>query len=947
MADNLVIVESPAKAKTIKKYLGKDFEVLASYGHVRDLIPKEGAVDPEHGYAMKYQVLEKNERHVDAIARSLRKSKALYLATDPDREGEAIAWHLKEILQSRGDLKGKNVHRVVFYEITRNAVREAVGQPRDLSLELVNAQQARRALDYLVGFNLSPLLWKKVRQGLSAGRVQSPALRMICEREAEIQAFIPQEYWTIDGEGSHTAQPVGVGQAFPLKLLEYRGQKVEQFSFTNEAQAREVERTIQAAARSALAPGASDESPGQLRVVAIDRKQRRRNPAPPFTTSTLQQEAARKLGFNARRTMRLAQQLYEGLDIGEEGNVGLITYMRTDSVSLAAEAVQEIREVATRLYGKAEVADEPRIYKTKSKNAQEAHEAIRPTSAAITPASLEGKIEDDHHRLYTLIWKRAVASQMNHAVFDTVAVDMLAGPDGADRHLLRANGSTLIKPGYISVYQEGTDDSKVDDTDHVLPPMNEGDLVDLLALRAEQHFTEPPPRYSEASLVKALEEHGIGRPSTYATIISTLLDREYVELDARRFIPTDVGKIVGRFLTEHFHQYVEYGFTAAMEDELDAVSRGEEEWTVPLDKFWKPFIDRVETIEKNVTREQVAQARELGKDPATGKPVTVRLGRYGPFVQIGTKDDEEKPRFAGLRPGQKMDTITLDEAMYLFTLPRTLGETPEGEKIVANVGQFGPYLKYGSKYVSLKEDDPYTVQLDRALEVIRLKKEADANRLILDFPDDGIQVLNGRYGPYITDKKKNAKIPKDRDPKTLSLEECRTLLAAAPERGGRFGRFGRGKKKGAAAPAPAAADGATAAAAGKGGKRKKAAAAVNGDARAHDGADGAKATAAAGKASAGRGTAGKGATASHAHSAGGAAAGHPRAAAHGAAKKAATTSAAHPGKAAPAAKAKAGTHDGHKAAATASKAKAAAKKGKAAKAPAGGKAPAARPRGVK
>jgi DNA topoisomerase I len=923
MADNLVIVESPAKAKTIKKYLGKDFEVLASYGHVRDLIPKEGAVDPDHGYAMKYQVLEKNERHVDAISKSLRKSKVLYLATDPDREGEAIAWHLKEILDSRGDLKGKNVHRVVFYEITRNAIREAVGQPRNLSLELVNAQQARRALDYLVGFNLSPLLWKKVRQGLSAGRVQSPALRMICEREAEIQAFIPQEYWTIDGEGSHTAQP------FPLKLLEYRGQKVEQFSFTNEERAREVERTIQLAARSALAPGAPAESPGQLSVVAIDRKQRRRNPAPPFTTSTLQQEAARKLNFNARRTMRLAQQLYEGLDIGEDGTVGLITYMRTDSVSLAAEAVQEIREVAARLYGKAEVADEPRIYKTKSKNAQEAHEAIRPTSAAITPASLEGKIDEDHHRLYTLIWKRAVASQMNHAVFDTVAVDMLAGPDGPDRHLLRANGSTLIKPGYISVYQEGIDDAKTDDTDHVLPPMSEGDKVDLLSLQAEQHFTEPPPRYSEASLVKALEEHGIGRPSTYATIISTLLDREYVELDARRFIPTDIGKIVGRFLTEYFHQYVEYGFTAAMEDELDAVSRGEEEWTVPLDKFWKPFIDQVETIEKNVTREQVALARELGKDPATGKPVTVRMGRYGPFVQIGTKDDEEKPKFAGLRPGQKMDAITLDAAMYLFTLPRTLGETAEGEKIIANVGQFGPYLKYGAKYVSLKEDDPYTVPLDRALEVIRLKKEADANRLILDFPDDGIQVLNGRYGPYITDKKKKAKIPKDRDPKSLTLEECRALIAAAPERGGRFGRFGR-KKKAAAATAPAAAGGAAAAATAKGGGKKKKAAA-NGNARAHDGAGGAKATHAA--------------PPSHAHGAGAVAA-HPRAAARGAAKKAAATS-AHPTKATPSAKVKAGVHDGHKAAATASKAKATAKKGKAAKAPAAGKAPAARPRGVK
>src|SRR6266403_205173 len=795
MADNLVIVESPAKAKTIKKYLGKDFDVLASYGHVRDLRPKEGAVDPDNGFAMQYQVLEKNERHVDAIAKTLRKSKALYLATDPDREGEAIAWHLKEILEERGDLDGKAVHRVVFYEITKNAIRDAVAQPRGLSYELVNAQQARRALCSLVGFNLSPLLWKKVRQGLSAGRVQSPALRMICEREAEIAAFIAQEYWTIDGEGAH-ASP-----SFPLKLIEYRGQKVEQFSFVNATQAREVEQTIEAAARAAARPGA--EGLGELRVAAIDRKQRRRNPAPPFTTSTLQQEAARKLGFNARRTMRLAQQLYEGQDIGE-GSVGLITYMRTDSVSLAAEAVQEIREVAATLYGKDEVAEEPRVYKTKSKNAQEAHEAIRPTAAHITPADVEGKIEDDLYRLYSLIWKRAVASQMSHALYDTVAVDMLAGPDGTQRHMLRANGSTLVKPGYISVYQEGTDDAKAaDDSDHVLPPMNEGDAVQLAALRAEQHFTEPPPRYSEASLVKALEEHGIGRPSTYASIISTLQDREYVEMDSRRFVPTDIGKIVCRFLTHHFHRYVEYGFTAAMEDELDAVSRGEEGWTTPLDKFWKPFIDQVEKIERTVTREQVAQARELGRDPASGKPVTVRMGRYGPFVQSGTKDDEEKPRFAGLRPGQKMDAITLADAMELFKLPRTLGETAQGEAIVANVGRFGPYVKYGSKYASLKEDDPYTVTLERAHEVIRLKQEADANRIIQDFAAEGIQVLNGRYGPYITDRKKNAKIPKDRDPKTLTLEECRTLLAAAPERGGRFGRWGKGKGKRAAVPAPA------------------------------------------------------------------------------------------------------------------------------------------------
>src|SRR5580698_3515339 len=901
MAENLVIVESPAKARTIKKYLGKDFEVLASYGHVRDLVPKEGAVDAEHGFAMRYQPLEKNQRHVEAISRALKKAKALYLATDPDREGEAIAWHLLEMLKERGEIGARAVHRVAFYEITKNAIRAAVAAPREVSAPLVNAQQARRALDYLVGFNLSPLLWKKVRRGLSAGRVQSPALRMICEREAEIEAFKAQEYWTLDGEGEHSSQ------AFPLKLIEYAGTKVEQFSFTNETSAREVERTLRSAA------GAGADGAGSLKVVAIDRKQRRRNPAPPFTTSTLQQEAARKLGFNARRTMRLAQQLYEGLDIGgEEGSVGLITYMRTDSVSLAAEAITEIREVATRLYGKAEVADEPRIYKTKSKNAQEAHEAIRPTSAAITPASIEGKIEDDHFRLYSLIWKRAVASQMIHAIFDTVAVDMLAGPDGPTRHMLRANGSTLVKPGYISVYQEGMDDVKADDSDHVLPPMTEGDTVDLLAIRAEQHFTEPPPRFSEASLVKALEEHGIGRPSTYATIISTLQDREYVEMDARRFIPTDIGKIVGRFLTEHFHRYVEYGFTAAMEDELDAVSRGEEEWTTPLDKFWKPFIDQVESIEKNVTREQVAQARELGKDPATGKPVTVRMGRFGPFVQIGTKDDEEKPRFAGLRPGQKMDNITLADAMDLFQLPRTLGLAADGETITTNVGRFGPYVKYGSKYVSLKEDDPYTITHERALEVIRLKQEADANRLILDFPDDGIQVLNGRYGPYITDKKKNAKIPKDREPKTLTLEECKALIAAAPERGGgRFGRFGRGKKKGAAA-APAAGAEAAAADGAKGAAKKKGA----------NGASKGKGKAAAGKAKADQtagGTKPTHVTPASQGTASSAAA--PRTAAKAAAKKAASSS-AQPGKGASDGKGKAAAHDGHKAAPTAAKAKA-------------------------
>ncbi|MFZ9904253.1 MAG: DNA topoisomerase I [Steroidobacteraceae bacterium] len=789
MAQNLVIVESPAKAKTIKKYLGNDFEVLASYGHVRDLVPKEGAVDPSRQFAMKYDVIERNERHVEAISKALKKAKSLYLATDPDREGEAISWHLRELLNDRGALEGKTVHRVAFYEITKNAVRQAIEEPRDLSLDLVNAQQARRALDYLVGFNLSPLLWKKVRRGLSAGRVQSPALRMICEREAEIQAFIPREYWTLDAQGQRSEQ------SFPLKLVEFGGRKVEQFSFTDEKAAGDVERVLLAATGAGQAQPAADGEtprlapPGKLRVISIERKQRNRHPAPPFTTSTLQQEAARKLGYSAQRTMRLAQQLYEGVDYGE-GAVGLITYMRTDAVNLANEAIGEIRQVIGKVYGAEALPEAARFFKNKSRNAQEAHEAIRPTSAAVLPQMLEGRIDADLQKLYALIWKRAVACQMTHAVFDTVAIDLLAGNESADRNLFRANGSTLVKPGFIAVYLEGQDDAADDDDDRILPAMNEGDIVDLVSLRGTQHFTEPPPRYSEASLVKALEEHGIGRPSTYASIISTLKDREYVDMDGRRFIATDIGKIVNNFLSTHFSKYVDYGFTAAMEDELDAVSRGEEPWTEPLQKFWQPFVDLIDHTEKNVSRDEAAQARELGVDPVSGKPVSVRMGRFGPFVQIGTRDDEEKPRFAGLRPGQKMDTITLAEGLQLFQLPRKLGANAEGEMLEANIGRFGPYIKFGSKYASLKEDDPYTITLERAIEVVDAKKLADANRIIQDFGIDDIQVLNGRYGPYITDKLRNARIPKDRDPKTLTLDECRELLAAAPQRPGR-GRFAK------------------------------------------------------------------------------------------------------------------------------------------------------------
>ncbi|HET7307600.1 MAG TPA: type I DNA topoisomerase [Gammaproteobacteria bacterium] len=609
MARNLVIVESPAKAKTINKYLGKDFEVMASYGHVRDLVPKEGAVDPAHDFAMKYQVIERNSKHVDSIVKALKKADTLYLATDPDREGEAISWHLYALLDEKGVLDDKQVGRVVFHEITRRAVNEAIANPRELSTELVNAQQARRALDYLVGFNLSPLLWKKIRRGLSAGRVQSPALRMIVERELEIEAFKAQEYWTLEADAAKN------GQAFVAKLAEFGGKKVEQFTFTDDKGAH--------AAQQALTQAAN----GQLKVLKVDKKQRKRNPAAPFTTSTLQQEAARKLGFTAQRTMRTAQQLYEGIDTGE-GAIGLITYMRTDSVNLANEALDDIRELIATRYGKDQLPKQPRRYKTKAKNAQEAHEAIRPTSAGREPASLRGKLSNDQYRLYELVWKRTVACQMIHAVFDTVAVDLGCG----EGNRFRATGSVLVKPGFIAVYQEGRDDSTDNDEDKLLPELAEGDTIALEAVRADQHFTEPPPRYSEASLVKALEEYGIGRPSTYASIIQTLQQREYVEMDRKRFIPTDVGRVVNKFLTEHFTQYVDYDFTARLEDELDEVARGEKDWVPLLDEFWSPFKSLVDEKEESVSRKDVTSEELDETCPKCGKPLSIRLGRRGRFI---------------------------------------------------------------------------------------------------------------------------------------------------------------------------------------------------------------------------------------------------------------------------------------------------------------------------
>jgi len=606
---HLVIVESPAKAKTIKKYLGKDFEVLASYGHVRDLLPKEGAVDTENAFAMKYQLVEKNEKHIEAIAKAMKKADALYLATDPDREGEAISWHLYEILKERKLLEGKEVGRVVFHEITKRAITEAVKQPRELATDLINAQQARRALDYLVGFNLSPLLWKKIRRGLSAGRVQSPALRMIVEREEEIEKFIKREYWSIEADAACT------GQNFSARLVEYEGKKLTQFSVENTDTADQIKNDLLQSAA------------GRLTVTKVDKKQRKKNPVAPFTTSTLQQEAGRKLGFTAQRTMRAAQQLYEGIDTGS-GAVGLITYMRTDSVNLAQEALAEIRALIATRYGSNNVPKEPQVYKNKSKNAQEAHEAIRPTSIETIPEAIKEHLSAEQFKLYQLIWKRAVASQMIHATIDTVAIDLAAG----ERGVFRANGSTLVDPGFMMVYQEGMDNTQAEEGDRILPKMLVGESIDLLAIRPEQHFTEPPPRYTEASLVKTLEEYGIGRPSTYASIISTLQQREYVVLDKRQFTPTDVARVVNKLLTQHFADYVDYDFTAKLEDELDAVARGEKDWIPVMRDFWGPFKQQVDLKEETVTRKDITQEALDERCPKCAQPLSIRLGRRGKFI---------------------------------------------------------------------------------------------------------------------------------------------------------------------------------------------------------------------------------------------------------------------------------------------------------------------------
>ncbi|HRN61775.1 MAG TPA: DNA topoisomerase I [Luteimonas sp.] len=805
MPKHLLIVESPAKAKTINKYLGKDFQVLASYGHVRDLVPKEGAVDPDDGFRMRYELIDKNEKHVEAIAKAAKAADDIYLATDPDREGEAISWHIAEILKERGLLEDKSLQRVVFTEITPRAIKEAMSHPRQIADELVDAQQARRALDYLVGFNLSPVLWRKIQAGLSAGRVQSPALRMIVEREEEIEAFRKQEYWTIDAECAHPSQP------FTARLVKLDGEKFlvdsqkEQFTITDGDTAEAARARIAAAAQ------------GSLHVTDVASKERKRRPSPPFTTSTLQQEASRKLGFTTRRTMQVAQKLYEGVALGDEGTVGLISYMRTDSVSLSNDALSEIRDVIARDFGTASVPDKPNAYQTKSKNAQEAHEAVRPTSALRTPASVARFLSDDERRLYELVWKRAVASQMIPATLNTVTVDLAAGAE----HGFRASGTTVVVAGFLAVYEEGKDSKGKDDEDEgrKLPAMKLGDRIPLDRIHADQHFTQPPPRFTEAALVKALEEYGIGRPSTYASIIQTLLFRKYTEMEGRSFRPTDIGRAVSKFLSNHFPQYVDYDFTARLEDELDAVSRGEEEWVPLMEKFWGPFKELVEDKKHSLDKTDAGSVRVLGEDPKSGRQVSARIGRFGPLVQIGTVEDEEKPKFASLRPGQSIYSITLNEALELFLLPRVLGEH-KGEDVSVGIGRFGPFARRGSTYASLtKEDDPYKIDLARAVFLIEEKEEIARNRIIKEFAGSDIQVLNGRYGPYISDGKLNGKIPKDREPASLTLEEVTRLL----EETGKPARRGFGAKKATAKKTAAKKESAPKKAAAKKAPAKKAA----------------------------------------------------------------------------------------------------------------------------
>ncbi len=729
MGKKVVVVESPAKTKTLQKHLGKkDYKIIASYGHVRDLVAKEGAVDPAHDFAMRYELIEKNKKHVDNFLKEIANAEELYLATDPDREGEAISWHLYEIAKEHKLLKDMKVYRVAFNEITKTAVLAAMENPRELSMNLVHAQQARRALDYLVGFNLSPLLWKKIRRGLSAGRVQSPALRMIVERQAEIDAFKPQEFWSIEADLN------AKGQDFIAKLTQYEGEKFEQFSITDEKTALVAQEKLK------------KHSKGELTVAKVEKKERKRNPAPPFITSTLQQEAARKLGFTTQRTMRTAQSLYEGIDVGQ-GVEGLITYMRTDSTNLANEAIEEIRQLIKDRYGKENLPDEARIFKSKSKNAQEAHEAIRPTHANYIPDDIKDYLTPEQYKLYSLIWKRTIACQMIHATINTVGVDFECG----EGNVFRATGSSIKIPGFISVYQEDTDDEKKEEDEKFLPELEEGQTVKAKDIAGKQHFTEPPPAYTEASLVKALEEHGIGRPSTYASIISTLKAREYVEMDKKRFRPTDVATVVNKFLTNYFTDYVDYDFTARLEDDLDAVARGEAEWVPLLKKFWQPFKHKVDDTEENVKRSDVTQEKMDENCPKCSKPLTTRLGRRGKFVGCSGYPECDYTR-----------SVDGDAQEQPEVIDRKCPDC--GEQLIVRFGRYGKFIGC-SNYPKCKHIEP-------------LEKPADSGVRCPECSKGNMVSRKSRYGKifYSCERYPDCKYAVWNEPLDEPCEKCGFLM---------------------------------------------------------------------------------------------------------------------------------------------------------------------------
>ena len=830
---HLVIVESPAKAKTINKYLGPDYKVLASYGHVRDLPPRDGSVRPDEDFAMSWEVDAKASKRLSEIAEAAKASDRIILATDPDREGEAISWHVLDVLQQKRVVKDKPVERVVFNAITRSAVTEAMKAPRQIDMELVKAYLARRALDYLVGFNLSPVLWRKLPGARSAGRVQSVALRLVVDREIEIERFITREYWTVE------ADMTSAGAPFTARLAIHEGRKLTKFDLGDEAAA--------AAARQAVISGA-------FTISAVEKKPARRSPAPPFTTSTLQQEAARKLGFSAQRTMQAAQKLYEGIDIGGE-TVGLITYMRTDGVQSAPEALQEARQVISGLFGADYVPESARQYRTKARNAQEAHEAIRPTSLARNPGSL--RLEGDLGRLYELIWKRMLASQMESARIERTTVD-LSTADG--RTGLRATGQVILFDGYLKVYEEGRDDPEDEDGGR-LPPLREAASAEVRVARADQHFTEPPPRYSEASLVRKMEELSIGRPSTYASILSVLRDRSYVRMEKNRFIPEDKGRLVTVFLESFFNRYVEYDFTAALEEKLDQVSAGDLDWKALLREFWGDFHGATQEVLQRSTRDVIealnttlgpflfpspggracpkcgtgelslkpsrfepfigcsnypecrytrkfgppseegdapAGDRELGTDPETGQTVFLKSGRFGPFVQLG---EEEKPKRASLPKGWSPEAMDLEKGLRLLRLPREVGNHPEdGGVILAGIGRYGPFVQHAGVYANLQGvDEVFEVGVNRAVTLLAEKKAggrggrgvAAALRELGPHPVDGapVRILAGRYGPYVKHGDVNANIPGGEDPETLTLEAATALLAAraakAPTKGGK------------------------------------------------------------------------------------------------------------------------------------------------------------------